>query len=395
MDDEVSALLKQINITELVKVATALNKGEHCTFRTNKHTGDDSMMGCANYHASILFDSGEGWLVRVPRTSGSPLPASSVEYLVSSEYATLKFLESTKVPAPKAFGYGLVSDALNKVGVNFLLMERLPGKPYQEYMANKLQKQLVLQQLSHILIEINRHPFDKVGSLLLEKGKVHVSAVASNRFGTLDQYGPFNSAVEYFSKIADHYLELIVDGKLFYSKTLRYHIPDLCCTNNTEASLQFFLKHVDDKGDHILVDENYNITGVIDWQFARVVPACEAFGPSLVTADLNALYTGQAGSTNMDRLLALAFQEQGEHTLAEYAGGSDFLRRFHFGLASGLEREEIRQMLLGLIVSLGAPSETDIEDWMSKEAIRYSDDPQWLKIDVLQLEKKNLSPKIL
>lgn len=33
------------------------------------------------------------------------------------------------------------------------------------------------------------------------------------------------------------------------------------------------------KGTHLLIDENYNITGIIDWQFARIVPVCEAFGP--------------------------------------------------------------------------------------------------------------------
>lgn len=33
----------------------------------------------------------------------------------------------------------------------------------------------------------------------------------------------------------------------------------------------FFLKHMDDKGDHILVDDEYNITGIIDWIYARVV----------------------------------------------------------------------------------------------------------------------------
>jgi hypothetical protein len=39
-----------------------------------------------------------------------------------------------------------------------------------------------------------------------------------------------------------------------------------------ETPEQFFLKHVDDKGDHLLVDKDLNITGIIDWQMARVVP---------------------------------------------------------------------------------------------------------------------------
>ncbi|KAI2028673.1 hypothetical protein LOZ41_005684, partial [Ophidiomyces ophidiicola] len=396
MDDEVSALLQEVNTIELTRIASELNKGEHCAFRPNEHIGDGSMMGCANYHASILFDSGEEWLVRIPRTSGNALPASLVEYLVASEYATLKFLESTNVPAPKAFGYGLVSDTLNNVGVNYLLMERLPGKPYREYIANESQKESVLLQLSHILIEMSNYPFPKAGSLLVENGEVRISAVASNRFVILDRYGPYNDAVEYFSSITDQYLDLIADGQIYpeypreaflFYQTLRRHIPDLFNKNNADTYSDFFLKHVDDKGDHILVDENYNITGVIDWQFARVVPACEAFGPSLVTADLNALYTGQAGLTSADRLLVHAFQEQGKHELAEYARESDLARRFHFGLASGLKREDICEILRGLIISFGAPSNIDIENWMGKEAVRYFDDPLWLRIEALELER--------
>lgn len=32
---------------------------------------------------------------------------------------------------------------------------------------------------------------------------------------------------------------------------------------------KFYLKHADDKGDHILVDEHFNITGIIDWEWAH------------------------------------------------------------------------------------------------------------------------------
>jgi hypothetical protein len=45
-----------------------------------------------------------------------------VEYFIASEYATLEFVEFTKVPAPKVFGYGLASEKDN-VGVSYLLME--------------------------------------------------------------------------------------------------------------------------------------------------------------------------------------------------------------------------------------------------------------------------------
>lgn len=68
---------------------------------------------------------------------------------------------------------------------------------------------------------------------------------------------------------------------------LKSHIQDLIVKPSpvsVETTEQFYVKHVDDKGDHLMVDDELNIIGIIDWQMARVVPASEAFGPSLVTA---------------------------------------------------------------------------------------------------------------
>jgi hypothetical protein len=40
---------------------------------------------------------------------------------------------------------------------------------------------------------------------------------------------------------------------------------------------KFYLKHVDDKGDYILVDEYFNITGIIDWEWAHTASPAYAF----------------------------------------------------------------------------------------------------------------------
>jgi len=94
-------------------------------------------MGCANYHARIRFHDGSpSWLLRVPRIAGFAVgpPGSLAEHLILSEYSTLKFLETTSVPAPRAFGYGvrgshgIGTETDHGVGVSFLLMEELPGK---------------------------------------------------------------------------------------------------------------------------------------------------------------------------------------------------------------------------------------------------------------------------
>lgn len=73
----------------------------------------------------------------------------------------------------------------------------------------------------------------------------------------------------------------------------------------------YYLKHVDDKGGHLLVDDDLNFVGVTDWQMARIVLLNEAFGNSLVTADTNAVGKGKNGFGSKDRLLADFLRKKG------------------------------------------------------------------------------------
>jgi hypothetical protein len=188
--------------------------------------------------------------------------------------------------------------------------------------------------------------------------------------------------VDYFTGIADEYLDLIADGQIYdkyqkeaflFFKLLHRHAARLCCDETHGA---FYLKHVDDKGDHLLVDSNYNVTGIIDWQFARVVPACEAFGPSLVTADLSALYSGKAGLSEDDKMISKELRAKGRGELADYTGDLDPVRRFHLGLASGFSRDEACGLIKGMLISLGE-GHVDIDSWIEQESEKCRDDPRW------------------
>jgi len=55
----------------------------------------------------------------------------------------------------------------------------------------------------------------------------------------------------------------------------------------------FFLKHTDDKGEHILVDDEYNITGIIDWVFASTACKAYAFSSPCMMWPVAAYYEGK------------------------------------------------------------------------------------------------------
>ena len=279
-------------------------------------------MGWANYHGWLVFENGERWIVRVPQTGFSDFPLELEEYLVASEYATLRFLEQTKIPSPKRYAYGLASDPSNRVSVSYILMQAMPGSPFYASHASDAQKQRVFEQLADIMIEIRKYPVQLAGSFVMQDGHTKLSSIASNRFAVLDTYGPFETSLDYTNSITEQYLDLTSDGQIHHTYPLEAFLFYRFLHDNatkiaaSDIAGKFFLKHVDDKGDHLLVDEDFNITGIIDWQFARTVPAAEAFGPSYVTAELEALYSENTGVTDDDLFLANALRDRGSDELA-------------------------------------------------------------------------------
>ena len=346
-------------------------------------------MGCANYHGWIIFNDGEKWIVRIPRTQVFAGRHDLLEYFVESEYATLKFLESTSIPAPRAFGYGLASDPGNAAGVSYLFIEAMPGKPYLGQ--SKKQKARCLAQLADILIEISKHPMTQAGSLAEKNGSINMSSVASNRWVVLGLYGPFSSPTDYYTSIIDQYLDLIMDGQLYssipkdaflYYAFLRENIPKLVGDQEGSLSGNFYLKHVDDKGDHILIDEDGNITGIIDWQFARFVPPGEAFGPSYVTADMDKAYGADPGIVDDDKFLAEELRKKGAFDLALYMEKDERQRRFSQGLASGSEAEFWDDLILGTMRAFRDEEDPpmDLTAWRKVTEEKYRKDARWKQL---------------
>ncbi|KAF7553228.1 hypothetical protein G7046_g7153 [Stylonectria norvegica] len=348
---EIERLCSRIDNAALCRLASELNGGKTCDIEHFTTVGPDALMGSANYHVRIRFHDGSpSWLLRVPRVASCAvgLPPSLADYLITSEYATLKFLETTKVPAPRAFGCGVCSDGTDRgVGVSFLLMEELPGRPWSGEGtsgddATEEEKKRIWGSVADILAELEKHPFPKAGSLCLGSCGIEVSAVASDRFVVLTPEGPVETPVSYYTAFAEQYLTLIADKQLYTEypvdaylvyRFLKDNAAQLVPDEDTESMpQQFFLKHVDDKGDHLLVNDKLEVTGIIDWQMARVVPRREAFGPSLVTADMRALCGGQASLCADDHALAVEMKKRGSPELAAWMS-DEKARRFFWGLA--------------------------------------------------------------
>jgi hypothetical protein len=52
---------------------------------------------------------------------------------------------------------------------------------------------------------------------------------------------------------------------------LKSQIQDLAAKpspGSSETTEQFYVKYVDDQGDHLMVDDELNVIGIVDWQMA-------------------------------------------------------------------------------------------------------------------------------
>ena len=126
---EVKNIRERMNDSAACKRASELNGGLKCEIDHPPPWGRGALMGGANYHARIRFSkNGSVWLIRIARVNGS-VPQSIIDYHIRSEYANLKFLETTKVPAPRVFDYGIAGNENNTVGVSISLWKRLLGGP--------------------------------------------------------------------------------------------------------------------------------------------------------------------------------------------------------------------------------------------------------------------------
>lgn len=319
-------------------------------------------MGGMHIHYTILFVDGTKWLLRIPRQNFTSFSDELSNAIMLNECATLKWLEDSDIPTPKLHAYGLRNDPSNMAGVAYMLIDCMEGTPLLDLSPSDAQIRQVYGSLASLLAELARRPLDQIGSLTLNsQGEICIGPVVGDRTGSLAELGMFDSGRSYYVAWCEEHLKLIADHQLFVRYpvnaylifsflTLQAQRGFWCSADENDDIAPFFLKHMDDKGDHILVDDGFVITGIIDWTFARIVPSYEAFGPSLATANMNDMYSGTVRPTVHDRMLAAALKDK-DPTLSWFADSPDKIRRLTFALGSGVDLswDEAQMLFKGIM----------------------------------------------
>ncbi|KAK0723093.1 hypothetical protein B0T26DRAFT_641885, partial [Lasiosphaeria miniovina] len=115
---------------------------------------------------------------------------------------------------------------------------------------------------------------------------------------------------------------------------------------------RFYLKHPDDKGDYILVDDTLNITSVIDWEWTRTASWAEAFSSPCMMWPVGSFYEGSNELSDDEERFARLFRERGRHDLADCVVHGRKVQRFFFAFGPGggvlRDKETVSGLLGGL-----------------------------------------------
>ncbi len=166
-----------------------------------------------------------------------------------------------------------------------LFVEKVDGRPCRApFSRNGITKpnetfvNNAIRSYAAFLVRLSDVSFDAVGSIYLD--------TASNTFsiGPLVSYvfrqsdtptflGPFKTMRERFTAQIDFVLKRIEDGVYFpkkervrlYLMHLEYRTIVERCEVMGQAE-RYYIKHADDKGDHIMTDDDGHLIAVIDWE---------------------------------------------------------------------------------------------------------------------------------
>lgn len=272
-------LLSQVNYSALQQEASRFRNG--CRVQIPPPSGPH-LKGGMNYHIAIFVDGEvDGLLARIPLPYTSySLPTLLSKKTHTSEAATIRYLHHHGIPVPRLYSYNFSNK--NAVGVPYMIMDWMQGQPYHPSHISEPQHSNFIDQLADIMIKLSTLNLTKSGALTFDQDGTIVMGpfthpedvdLSSGTEPCLP--GPFATVKEYRLHIIRDKLCRIsrgedfgcaaLDAELFYRHLIT--VVEAMYPEDYTGSGRFFIKHADDKGDHILVDKDGNITGIIDWEW--------------------------------------------------------------------------------------------------------------------------------
>lgn len=136
---------------------------------------------------------------------------------------------------------------------------------------------------------------------------------------------------------------------------------------------------MDDKGDHILVDDSFKIVSIIDWEWAQLVPKSDAFAAPLFLLDIGQYYDGNNQLSTHEILFAKILEDKGHRELADLVMHGRVHHRIAHCIGGDVDnRDDFPNLFLGLQEftsdGLGILTKNDWETWKGIALKKYRSD---------------------
>ncbi|KAJ6783118.1 hypothetical protein PWT90_08807 [Aphanocladium album] len=276
----VDAFIQSLQTEAIEALASRYNDGKPCKVFSR-------LYGSFNVCYFVEFEDDMRWTVRIPITPRLCDPWEKVQ----SEVATLQYVHSqTSIPVPKVRAYGndafLTADKTQTQ--TFLISDFIDGVPLMPVRllkADVVTRTAFFRQLFDYLAQLRCLEFQKLGSLMPAAtptpsvGSMLSFSANSLRF----QLPSFTSAKDY---ILSQYKILQLQAhspvqdcsesdsqyELFALHAFKASFNKFALESDDLVDEPFVLNHPDLHLGNILVDGDMKILGIVDWEFAHVVP---------------------------------------------------------------------------------------------------------------------------
>lgn len=273
---KIQAVLQNANFSYLCSEAVKLRKKEEahvqntlaCSVDTAKFTS-----GAFNVVVALTFSDSIQWVARImlPREEDD----EDILIPLMSEISTMELIRTkTTIPVPHIFGYGVTT---NEFGYPYLLMEALSGNVLESQMGLSVpdeHKGKFSAQLARYIYELSTIRFNRIGRI----SHLHESELPELLpFPVMGSpVGPLSTSLEYFYLWRRAQTNAILQEHRGQQEweVAAWLLEQSLTTIATEEHIYgpFPLCHLDFHFNNILVDGDYNITGIIDWSNAQTVP---------------------------------------------------------------------------------------------------------------------------
>ncbi|KAI1008374.1 hypothetical protein LB504_002029 [Fusarium proliferatum] len=252
----------------------------------------------AQYH-SVYFltlpptELSRGYSELVLRVGGKHIP----KIKTMNEIGVMTWVsKNTTIPLPEVIAYD--ASTRNPIAHEYTLLSRIPGVTLSDIYGSLSDKQQsdILDQLMDFLTQLQAHEFDGLGGLIVDdQGAVQIGPVVDETFWqvadieafwslfetveSLNIGGPYDTYSDYISAHVMKYIRLIrTHPSLGFMRDIIPHIYGFLTAirrhSDAVNNIKHRLAHKDLHFANMMYDPSTGkITGVLDWEFASVVPS--------------------------------------------------------------------------------------------------------------------------